>query len=84
MWASCPYKWYLTYVENKQPYQASIHTVFGTAFHETLQDTLQQCMNESGAAADRMDLESLFQERFREVYAKEYKAAGAHFTDAER
>ncbi len=38
MWASCPHKWYLTYVENKQPYQASIHTVFGTAFHETLQD----------------------------------------------
>ena len=37
---------------------------------------------ESGAAADKMDLETLFQERFREVYAKEYKAAGAHFTDA--
>jgi hypothetical protein len=38
--------------------------------------------NESGAAADKMDLESLFQERFREIYAKEYKAAGTHFTDA--
>ena len=30
-----------------------------------------------------MDLESLFQERFREVYSKEYKAAGDHFTNAE-
>jgi hypothetical protein len=30
-----------------------------------------------------MDLETLFQERFREVYAKEYKAAGSHFTTAE-
>jgi hypothetical protein len=38
--------------------------------------------NESGAAADKMDLETLFQERFREVYAKEYQASGAHFTDA--
>jgi hypothetical protein len=82
LWASCPYKWYLTYVENKQPYQASIHTVFGTAFHETLQSYITTMYNESGAAADKMDLESLFQERFREIYAKEYKAAGTHFTDA--
>jgi len=81
MWASCPHKWYLTYVENKQPYQASIHTVFGTAFHETIQDYITVMYNESGAAADRMDLIGLFQDKFREVYSKEYKAAGAHFTN---
>ena len=81
MWASCPHKWYLTYVENKQPYQASIHTVFGTAFHETIQDYITVMYNESGAAADRMDLIELFQDKFREVYSKEYKAAGAHFTN---
>jgi hypothetical protein len=83
MWASCPHKWYLTYIENKQPYQASIHTVFGTAFHETIQDYITVMYNESGAAADRMDLITLFQTKFSEVYAKEYKAAGAHFTNAE-
>jgi len=83
MWGSCPHKWYLTYVENKQPYQASIHTVFGTAFHETLQSYITTMYNESGASADKMDLEALFQERFREVYAEEYKAAGSHFTNAE-
>jgi hypothetical protein len=81
MWVSCPHKWYLTYVENKQPYQASIHTVFGTAFHETIQDYITVMYNESGAAADRMDLIELFQDKFREVYSKEYKAAGAHFTN---
>jgi hypothetical protein len=80
MWASCPHKWYLTYVENKQPYQASIHTVFGTAFHETIQDYITVMYNESGAAADRIDLIALFQDKFSEVYSKEYKAAGAHFT----
>ena len=83
MWASCPHKWYLTYVENKQPYQASIHTVFGTAFHETIQEYITVMYNESGASADRMDLIGLFQSKFSEVYAKEYKAAGAHFTNAE-
>ena len=81
MWASCPHKWYLTYVENKQPYQASIHTVFGTAFHETIQDYITVMYNESGAASDKMDLIALFQDKFREVYSKEYKAAGAHFSD---
>ena len=82
MWAKCPHQWYLTYVENKQPYQASIHTVFGTAFHETLQDYITVMYEQSGAAADRMDLVELFQDKFREVYSKEYKAAGAHFSDA--
>ena len=81
MWASCPHKWYLTYIENKQPYQASIHTVFGTAFHETIQEYITVMYNESGTAADRMDLIGLFQDKFREVYSKEYKAAGAHFSD---
>ena len=80
MWASCPYKWYLTYVENKQPYQASIHTVFGTAFHETIQSYLETMYNISGAAADRMDLEELFQAKFSEIYSKEYKKMGSHFT----
>ena len=82
MWATCPHRWALKYIENKEPYQASIHTVFGTAFHETLQSYITTMYEVSGAAADKMNLESLFQERFREVYAKEYKASGAHFTDA--
>lgn len=80
MWASCPHKWYLTYVENKQPYQASIHTVFGTAFHETMQEYITVMYNESGTAADKMDLEALFQSKFAEIYSKEFKAAGAHFS----
>jgi hypothetical protein len=54
--------------------------VFGTAMHETMQDYITVMYNESGANADRMDLLSLFQSKFSEVYSKEYKAAGAHFT----
>ena len=81
MWASCPYKWYLTYIENKQPYQASIHTVFGTAMHETIQNYITVMYNESGTTADKMDLIGLFQDKFSEIYSKEYKAAGAHFSN---
>jgi hypothetical protein len=84
MWVTCPHRWALKYIENKEPYQASIHTVFGTAFHETLQDYLKVMYGESGANADRMDLISLFQSKFSEVYSKEYKASGVHFTTAEQ
>lgn len=81
IYSTCPHQWYLTYVENKQPYQASIHTVFGTAFHETLQEYIDTMYNESGAAADRMDLEAIFTERFREIYRTEYEKVGIHFSN---
>ena len=80
MWATCPHRWSLKYIENKEPYQASIHTVFGTAFHETFQHYIKTMYEVSGAAADRLDLETLFKENFSTVYSKEYKSAGTHFT----
>jgi len=83
MWSSCPHKWYLTYVENKQPYQASIHTVFGTAFHETLQAYISTMYEVSGTAADAMDLVDIFQSKFSSIYSDEYKKAGSHFSNAE-
>jgi hypothetical protein len=80
MYSTCPHQWYLSYVENKQPYQANIHTVFGTSIHETLQEYIDTMYNQSGAAADKMDLEALFTERFREVYRTEYEKMGEHFS----
>jgi hypothetical protein len=57
--------------------------VFGTAFHETLQKYIEVMYNESGAAADRIDLETLFTERFREVYSTEYEKTKEHFSNAQ-
>jgi len=82
IYSTCPHQWYLTYVENKSPYQASIHTVFGTAFHETLQQYIEVMYNQSGAAADRLDLENIFTERFRETYKTEYEKTKQHFSNA--
>jgi len=82
IYSTCPHQWYLSYVENKQPYQASIHTVFGTAFHETLQKYIDVMYNESGAEADRMNLEELFTERFRTIYSQEYEKTKEHFSNA--
>lgn len=83
IYSTCPHQWYLTYVEEKQPYQASIHTIFGTAFHETLQQYIEVMYNQSGAAADRLNLEEIFTERFRETYRSEYEKMGTHFSNPE-
>ena len=41
IYRKCPHHWYLQYIKNLAPYQASIHTVFGTAMHEALQHYFQ-------------------------------------------
>jgi CRISPR/Cas system-associated exonuclease Cas4 (RecB family) len=84
MYLSCPKKWTLQYRDGHKVYSPSIHTVFGTAIHETLQHYLSVVYNESGAAADRIDLESYFEDKFREVYSKEYQNnKKIHFSDPE-
>ena len=83
IWSSCPHRWKLKYIDKKEPYQASIHTVFGTAFHETIQSYIKTMYEVSGAAADKMDLKTLFETNFRNEYVKEYTSSGGHFTSAE-
>jgi hypothetical protein len=55
---------------------------FGTALHETLQHYITTIYEISGAEADRIDLETYFEERFRETYLKDYKSnKKVHFSD---
>jgi len=80
IYQTCPHQWYLTYVEGKLPPFASIHTTFGTSFHETLQHYITVMYSESKAAANRIDLHEYFQSRFSENYSKDYKTIGSHFS----
>ena len=61
MYKTCAHKWALTYKDKNKLFSDSIHTVFGTAMHETMQGYITVMYNESGANADKMDLLSLFQ-----------------------
>jgi hypothetical protein len=80
-WRQCPHRWSLLYKDGHQTYTPTIHTVFGTAMHETLQNYLTVMYEESAAAADRIDIEEYFENRFRETYSKEYKAnKSVHFS----
>jgi hypothetical protein len=84
MFRSCPQKWALQYKEGHKRQSPSIHTVFGTAFHEVVQYYLDIMYEKSGAAADREDLERLLEDKLREEYLIQYKKnKNQHFSSSE-
>ncbi len=79
----CPHKWKLLYKDGLQQHTSTIHTVFGTAMHEALQHYITIMYEQSGAEADRFNIEEYFEDKFREVYLKEYKANNnIHFSSS--
>ena len=83
MYSQCPKKWALQYRDGHKVSEQSIHMIFGTALHETLQMYLDVMYNKSGVAADKLDLESDFETRLRDEYSRGYKANNnSHFSDA--
>lgn len=84
MYSSCPKKWALQYRDGHKIAAPSINMTFGTAIHETVQKYLHTMYEESGAQADKIDIEEYFEERFREAYSKEYaNNKNVHFSGPE-
>jgi len=84
MYLSCPKKWALQYRDGHKIYAPSINMTFGTAIHETVQNYLHTMYEENGAAADEINLEEYFEDRFRENYSKEYQNnKKQHFSNPE-
>lgn len=80
-YAECPNRWKLTYVDKIRPYTPSIHTCFGTSFHETLQHYLSIFFLDSVKSADNIDLHQYLLARMRENYKSDLnKLNGAHFS----
>ena len=83
MYTQCPKKWALQYRDGHKVFEQSIHMTFGTALHESLQMYLDVMYAKSGAEADRIDLETDFENRFIDEYKKGLKKNdGTHFADA--
>ena len=84
MYNSCAYKWKLQYKDGANIPSFSIHTVFGTALHEALQHYLTIFYEQSGAEADRFDIEEYFKTKFIEQYQKTYNDNNkTHFSSSE-
>jgi len=75
MWANCPKQWKLTYMDGHKDFDPSIHLVFGTAMHETLQEWLQVLYNQGPSEADKLDLGQLLLDSM----AQEYKVMMARY-----
>jgi ATP-dependent exoDNAse (exonuclease V) beta subunit len=74
MWLKCPMQWKLSYIDKLAPYEASIHTVFGTGIHEALQEYLRVLYTQGATEADGIDTFSIFKKSFEEGL-KELKIA---------
>jgi len=84
VYETCKYRWYLTYAKGNYLFNASIHTVFGTAIHEAIQTYLKIAFLESVQEANDFDILELFERRFKEEYKKEKEANnGMHFSTKE-
>jgi hypothetical protein len=75
MWANCPKQWKLTYMDGHKDFDPSIHLVFGTAMHETIQEWLQVLYNQGATEADKLDLNQMLLE----AMAQEYKVMVARY-----
>jgi ATP-dependent exoDNAse (exonuclease V) beta subunit len=60
----------LQYIDGLAPFQSSIDTVFGTAFHETLQYYLTVLYTESVKKADSLNLPEILKNKLREEYLR--------------
>ena len=80
-WSTCPYKWKLNYIDKNRIWTDSIHTIYGKAFHDTLEHYLFIMYNFSIKKADEIDLPNMLVDRVKEHYAEGVKnAKGKHFS----
>ena len=70
-WANCPEAWKLKYIDGHKEDGSTIHTIFGTAMHEVIQEWLHTLYNVSETVARSVDLEDSLKEK---LY-KEFKAS---------
>ena len=77
MYANCPKQWKLSYVDGNRDFDPSIHLIFGTAMHETIQGWLKVVYGESVTAADTMDLNQILLDEMAKEYKKQWMLMGS-------
>jgi len=81
MYSTCPKHWELAYVKGLRTFSQSIHTIFGTAFHETLQNYLTVMFNESVKKANEIDINKYLADQMHSLYKEAVeKMDGKHFS----
>ena len=83
MYSTCPKHWELAYVKGLRTFSQSIHTIFGTAFHETLQNYLTVMFEQSVTKANQIDLNKYLADQMHSLYKEAVeKMDGEHFSSS--
>ena len=76
MWNSCPQQYKLNYIDKLGESSGNIHTIFGTAMHETIQHFLDVMYNVTKKQAMSIDLDLLLKDKLIEAFNAEKKKQG--------
>jgi hypothetical protein len=76
IFATCQKQWADRYIKGLAPYTPNIHTVFGSAFHETMQSWLETLYHGKVKDANEMDVDSLLYENMIKEYQSSKKQNG--------
>ena len=69
MWANCPHQYKLAYVDKLKPKDTSIHLIFGTAIHDTIQQWLDKHYNEKKTLKSKVfDMHDVFKTRLLSLF----------------
>ena len=80
MYANCPKQWKLNYMDGHRSFDPSLHLVFGTAMHETLQTWLDVLYNKSPKEASQIDLGKMLYDGMVAEYTKMRQQTGGDFS----
>ena len=81
MYSQCPKHWELAYAKNLRTFSQSIHTIFGTAMHETMQNYLTVMYEQSAKAADEIDINAYLKDQMFNLYKEAVEKIGEHFSN---
>jgi len=81
MYETCPKHWELAYAKGLRTFSQSIHTIFGTAMHETLQHYLTVMYESSVKEADALDLNAMLKQQMYDLYKEAVSKMDNHFSD---
>jgi len=82
VYLNCPKCWERAYLRKEQVYQPSIHTCFGSAFHEVLQNWLGVLYNDTAKAADSCQLDQQLLDSIKTHYVVERAKIKQDFSDS--
>ena len=80
LYHQCPNRWKLDYVDGLRKYEQSIHTLFGTVMHETIQDWLKVVYEKSVKESNTLDFSKILKEGLMNGYKQSLTEGQDHFS----